>query len=172
MSRTGREVRVRCYPAGAVSVDDFEVVEVPVPDPGPGQVLVRNTWTSVDPGLRLRPDAPAGYFTAFPLGRAMDGIMAVGEVLASRADGFVPGDTVSHALGWRDFAVVDPTSPLLGGIGTLPRTSRCAVTAAAATCTSSRSCRAGWPSGSALVRWSIGRRSSRGSHRRPTRWPR
>ena len=86
-------------------------------------MLVRNTWTSVDPGLRLRlrPDAPAGYFTAFPLGRAMDGIMAVGEVVASRADGFAPGDTVSHALGWRDYAVVDPTTPLLGGIGTLTR---------------------------------------------------
>ena len=123
MSRTGREVRVRRYPAGAVSVDDFEVVDVPVPDPGPGKVLVRNTWTSVDPGLRLRlrPDAPAGYFTAFPLGRAMDGIMAVGEVVASRADGFAPGDTVSHALGWRDFAVVDPSAELLGGIGTLTR---------------------------------------------------
>lgn len=123
MIRTGREVRVRRYPAGAVSVDDFEVVDVPVRDPGPGQVLVRNTWTSVDPGLRLRlrPDAPAGYFTAFPMGRAMDGIMAVGKVVASRADGFVQGDTVSHALGWRDYAVVDPTTPLLGGIGTLTR---------------------------------------------------
>ena len=42
MSRTGREIRVRRYPAGAVSVDDFEVVEVPVRDPGPGQ-LVRTT---------------------------------------------------------------------------------------------------------------------------------
>jgi NADPH-dependent curcumin reductase CurA len=123
MSRTGREIRVRRYPAGAMSVDDFELVEVPVRDPGPGQVLVRNTWTSVDPGLRLRlrPDAPAGYFPAFPLGRAMDGIMAVGEVVASRVDGFAPGDTVSHALGWRDYAVVDPTTPLLGGIGTLTR---------------------------------------------------
>jgi NADPH-dependent curcumin reductase CurA len=27
---------------------------VPVREPGPGEVLVRNTWTSVDPGLRLR----------------------------------------------------------------------------------------------------------------------
>ena len=123
MTRTGREIRVRRYPAGPVASDDFEVVEVAVPEPGPGQVLVRNTWTSVDPGLRLRlrPDAPSGYFTAFPLGQAMDGIMAVGEVVASRADGFAPGDTVSHALGWRDFAVVDPTAPLLGGIGTLTR---------------------------------------------------
>jgi NADPH-dependent curcumin reductase CurA len=104
-------------------VDDFEVVEVPVPEPGPGQVLVRNTWTSVDPGLRLRmrADAPAGYFASFPLGRAMDGIMAVGEVVESRAEGFTAGDTVSHALGWRDHAVVDPAMQQLGGVGTLTR---------------------------------------------------
>ena len=123
MTRTGREVRVRRYPAGGVSADDFEVVEVRVPEPGPGQVLVRNTWTSVDPGLRLRlrTNAPAGYFVAFPLGQAMDGIMAVGEVLESRADGFSPGDTVSHALGWRDYAVVDPATAQLGGVGTLTR---------------------------------------------------
>jgi len=123
MNRAGREVRVRRYPAGAVTPDDFEIVEVPVADPHPGQVLVRNTWTSVDPGLRLRlrPDAPAGYFPAFPLGQAMDGIMAVGEVVESRAEGFVPGDVVSHAQGWRDYAVVDPGATQLGGIGTLSR---------------------------------------------------
>jgi len=123
MSGTARELRVRRYPAGHVAADDFEVVEVPVPRPGPGQVLVRNTWTSVDPGLRLRlrPDAPAGYFVAFPLGQAMDGIMAVGEVVESRAEGFCRGDTVSHAQGWRDYAVVDPRAAQLGGVGTLTR---------------------------------------------------
>jgi NADPH-dependent curcumin reductase CurA len=123
MTRTARELRVRRYPAGHVTADDFEVVEVDVPTPGPGQVLVRNTWTSVDPGLRLRlrPDAPAGYFVAFPLGQAMDGIMAVGEVVESRAEGFCRGDTVSHAQGWREYAVVNPRAQQLGGVGTLTR---------------------------------------------------
>lgn len=127
MTRSGREVRVRRYPSGAVSMDDFEVVEVAVPDPGPGQVLVRNTWTSVDPGLRLRlrVDAPAGYFVAFTLGRPMDGIMTVGEVVESRAAGFRRGDVVSHALGWRDYSVVDPTATQLGGLGTLTRLDVC-----------------------------------------------
>jgi len=123
MTCVGREVRVRRYPAGAVTSGDFEVVEVPVPEPGPGQVLVRNSWTSVDPGLRLRlrPDAPAGYFSAFPLGRPMDGIMALGEVVESCSDAFTTGDVVTHALGWREYAVVDPTVELLGGVGTLRR---------------------------------------------------
>lgn len=123
MTLIGREVRVRRYPAGPVTAGDFEVVEVEVPRPAPGEVLVRNTWTSVDPGLRLRlrPDAPAGYFVAFPLGRPMDGVMAVGEVMESRAPGFSPGDVVSHAHGWREYAVVDPAAVQLGGIGTLTR---------------------------------------------------
>ncbi|MGP3941449.1 NADP-dependent oxidoreductase [Streptomyces sp. 6N106] len=121
--RTGREIRVRAYSAGSVSPDDFELVEVPVPRPGPGQVLVRNTWTSVDPGLRLRlrPDAPSGYFAAFPLGRAMDGIMTVGEVVESRAEGFAPGDVVWHAQGWREYAAVDAGAEQLSGLGTLTR---------------------------------------------------
>jgi NADPH-dependent curcumin reductase CurA len=123
MRRAGREVRVVRYPDGAVTPEDFEVVEVPVDEPGPGQVLVRNTWTSVDPGLRLRlrADAPAGYFVAFPLGQPMDGVMAVGEVVESRAEGFAPGDLVSHAQGWREYAVVDPAAVQLGGVGTLTR---------------------------------------------------
>lgn len=123
MSRTGREVQLTAYPSGAVKTTDFRVVETPAPQPGPGEVLVRNTWTSVDPGLRLRLQqaGPAGYFAAFPLDAPMDGIMTVGEVLESRAEGFSPGDTVWHAAGWRDYAVVRAGEPALGGLGTLTR---------------------------------------------------
>ena len=57
------------YPVGEVTPDHFVTVEVDVPEPQPGQVLVRNTFTSVDPGmrLRLRESGPAGYFNSFPL---------------------------------------------------------------------------------------------------------
>ena len=118
---TGREVQLQAYPSGPVQCSDFRIVEVAVPDPGPGDVVVRNTWTSVDPGLRLRlrKQAPAGYFPAFALGRAMDGIMTVGEVVESRADGFAVGDTVWHSLGWRDYALVRAGVPALSGLGTL-----------------------------------------------------
>ena len=120
---TGREVHLVRYPRGEVRESDFRVVDVDIADPGPGQVLVRNTWTSVDAAhrLRLREKAPPGYFAAFPLGRAMDGIATVGEVVASRADGFEAGDTVRHAAGWRDYALIEAGRPELGGIGTLMR---------------------------------------------------
>jgi NADPH-dependent curcumin reductase CurA len=120
---SGREVQLHSYPNGEVTPGDFRVVEAEVREPKPGEVLVRNTWTSVDPGLRLRlkEAAPAGYFAAFPLDSAMDGIMTVGEVVESRTDGFEPGDTVWHASGWRDYSLVDPRTPALGGLGTLTR---------------------------------------------------
>jgi NADPH-dependent curcumin reductase CurA len=122
-SLTGREVQLAAYPDGELRTSDFRIVEAPVPAPGRGEVLVRNTWTSVDPGLRLRltKSAPAGYFQAFGLRSALDGIMTVGEVIESRADGFVAGDTVWHAAGWRDYAVVAAGEPALGGLGTLTR---------------------------------------------------
>jgi NADPH-dependent curcumin reductase CurA len=118
-----REVQPIAYPDGELRASDFRIVEVPVRDPRPGEVLVRNTWTSVDPGLRLRlsESGPAGYFAAFGLRSAMDGIMTVGEVIASRANGFSAGDAVSHAAGWRDYAVVAAGAPALGGLGTLTR---------------------------------------------------
>jgi len=120
---TGREVQLVTYPRGEVRPSDFRVVEVEVREPGPGEVLVRNTWTSVDAALRLRlrDKAPAGYFAAFPLEAPMDGIFTVGEIVESRADGFEPGDTVWHAAGWRDYAVVEAGMPALGGVATLTK---------------------------------------------------
>jgi len=117
----GTEIQVHRYSAARVGPDDFRLVETEIPDPAPGQVLVRNTWTSVDPGLRLRlrAEAPAGYFVSFPLDRSMDGILTVGEVIASAADGFEVGDTVWHSLGWRSHAVVDAGAEAMNGVGNL-----------------------------------------------------
>ena len=120
---TGRELQLVRYPQGEVQRHDFAIVERPVAAPREGQVLVRNTWTSVDPGLRvrLREKGPEGYFVAFPLDAPMDGIMTIGEVVESRAEGFAPGDVVWHSLGWRDYAVVTAGDEALRGIGTLRR---------------------------------------------------
>jgi NADPH-dependent curcumin reductase CurA len=119
----GREVQLVVYPRGEVRPSDFRVVEVEVGAPGPGEVLVRNTWTSVDAALRLRLRAkgPEGYFAAFPLEQAMDGIFTVGEIVESHADGFEAGDTVWHAAGWRDYAVVAAGVAALGGVATLTK---------------------------------------------------
>lgn len=51
---TSREFRPASRPAGAATLDDYRPAEVEVPGPGPGQLLVRNTWMSVDPYMRGR----------------------------------------------------------------------------------------------------------------------
>jgi NADPH-dependent curcumin reductase CurA len=123
MTFTGRQVQLTAYPDGEVRPSDFRIVEVDVRKPGPGEVLVRNTWTSVDAGLRmrLREKGPDGYFPAFPLDAPMDQIKTVGEVVESHAAGFERGHTVWHASGWRDYSVVKASDQPLAGLGALRR---------------------------------------------------
>lgn len=115
------QVQVLELPVGEVGRHHFELATVGLPELEPGQVLVRNTWTSVDPGLRLRlrADAPQGYFAAFPVGEAMDGIFTVGVIEESLAEGFPVGSTVWHSYGWRSHAVVDSDEVAMNGIATL-----------------------------------------------------
>jgi NADPH-dependent curcumin reductase CurA len=115
------QLQVGKLPDGEIRPAHFKLVITDLPGPGPGQVLVRNTWTSVDPGLRLRlrPDAPQGYFAAFPVSEPMDGILTVGVVEVSRAEGFPVGSTVWHSYGWRSHAVVDANEVAMNGIANL-----------------------------------------------------
>ena len=114
---TSRQVQLVEYPQGPVQPSHFRVAEVELPALADGEVLVRNQFTSCDPGmrLRLRESGPAGYFNSFPLNAAMDEILTVGEVVESRAEGFAPGDAVTHAWGWRDYAVVKAGRALARG---------------------------------------------------------
>jgi NADPH-dependent curcumin reductase CurA len=118
-----REIHLTAYPERELRADHFRIVDVATPAPGPGEVLVRNSWTSVDPGMRLRlaESAPAGYFAAFPLDAPLDGILTVGEVVESQAESFAPGDLVWHAAGWREHSVVRAGEPALRGLGTLTK---------------------------------------------------
>jgi NADPH-dependent curcumin reductase CurA len=83
-----REIRFASRPQGAPTKACFELAEVDLRDPGPGQVQVRNLWMSVDPYMRGRMNEMGpGYTSAFQLGQVMGG-RAVGEVIASNAAGF------------------------------------------------------------------------------------
>jgi NADPH-dependent curcumin reductase CurA len=121
MSNDPQALQVSRYPVGRVTADDFELVPLELPEVADGHVLVRTTWTSVDPGLRLRlrADAPEGYFPAFPLGRPMDGIVTIGVVEESRAQGFPVGATVWHSYGWRTHAVIDAREVAMNGLASL-----------------------------------------------------
>ncbi|MEV0317737.1 NADP-dependent oxidoreductase [Streptomyces sp. NPDC050658] len=92
-------------PHGWPVPEDFALRETPVAAPEEGQILVRNLHFSVDPYMRGRMNDVKSYVAPFKLDEPMDG-GAVGEVVASNAEGFAVGDHVLHGLGWRDYATV------------------------------------------------------------------
>jgi NADPH-dependent curcumin reductase CurA len=102
----GRAWHLVGRPVGWPEPADFALVEEEVRQPGPGEVLVRNVHVSVDPYMRGRMSAAKSYVAPFELGKTMQG-GAVGEVIASNAEGIAVGDHVLHFLGWREYAVVD-----------------------------------------------------------------
>jgi NADPH-dependent curcumin reductase CurA len=98
---TSREIRLKRRPVGLPTVDDFETASVDVPPPKDGEVQVKNLYMSVDPYMRGRMIDQPSYVPPFAIGAALQG-GAVGEVIASAAEGFEPGDLVSSMLGWRE----------------------------------------------------------------------
>ncbi|GGS73701.1 NADP-dependent oxidoreductase [Streptomyces griseoviridis] len=101
-----REWHLQSRPVGWPKEEDFALVETDLPTPGEGQVLVRNQYLSVDPYMRGRMSAAKSYVAPYELNQPMQG-GAVGEVVASNAEGIAVGDHVLHWLGWREYAVVD-----------------------------------------------------------------
>ncbi|MEV7469738.1 NADP-dependent oxidoreductase [Streptomyces kronopolitis] len=105
--RTHREVRLAARPRGPVTEDLFEVVEVPVPEPGSGQVLVRNTVMGVAAVMRtLMEETSVVPMPSYRIGEPLYGA-AVGEVVAAPGTELAPGDLVEHHFGWREFALLD-----------------------------------------------------------------
>ncbi|MFK0295284.1 MDR family NADP-dependent oxidoreductase [Streptomyces sp. NPDC090442] len=84
----------------------FTVAEVPLPSPGPDQVLVRTRYMVVTAAMRTRMTAARLPMPSFEPGQPLSGA-AVGEVVAAPGGAFAPGDLVHHPHGWREFAVVD-----------------------------------------------------------------
>jgi NADPH-dependent curcumin reductase CurA len=125
---TSREIRLAARPRGAPVASDFELSEVELPDPGDGEIVVRNTFVSVDPYMRGRMNDVKSYVAPFALGEPLRG-GAVGQVVASRNDRWPEGSWVQHDLGWREAAMLDgrgvravdpavaPVSTALGVLG-------------------------------------------------------
>lgn len=128
MTNANLQVLLRRRPKGAPVPEDFEIVETPVPEPQEGEVLIRHQYLSLDPYMRGRMAEAKSYAKPVELGEVMEGA-SVGEVVASNAPGFSPGDMVAGGNGWQRFCVMDaarlrkidtalaPASAYLGVLG-------------------------------------------------------
>jgi hypothetical protein len=97
---TRRSVVLKHRPRGEPEASDFEVQEDEIPAPGPGEVVTRTIWLSIDPYMRGRLREEQTYAVAIQIGEVMTG-ETVGEVIASDHPGFAVGDIVVGARGWQ-----------------------------------------------------------------------
>ncbi len=93
-------------PQGEANVSNFKLFEAPAPTPGPGQVLVRHHYLSLDPYMRGRMDESRSYAASQKLGEPMVG-GTVGEVVASNTERFKVGDRVVGQGGWQLYGLSD-----------------------------------------------------------------
>jgi NADPH-dependent curcumin reductase CurA len=128
---TNQQQHLISRPAGEPTLEQFRLVEAPVPELADGQVLIRHHYLSLDPYMRGRMNAGESYAPPQPLNEVMIGGTA-GEVIASRSDRFAVGDKVVGMGGWQQYQVVDaaqapflykvdtskvPLSAFLGAVG-------------------------------------------------------
>jgi hypothetical protein len=91
---------------GKATLENFAFFEEEAGEPGPGEVLVRHEFLSLDPYMRGRMDESRSYAASQELGQVMIG-GTVGEVVASRNPRFSVGDKVLGTGGWRLYALSD-----------------------------------------------------------------
>jgi NADPH-dependent curcumin reductase CurA len=99
-----RSVVLKRRPKGEPAPDDFEIKEDTIPTAGPGEVVTRTIWLSIDPYMRGRLREEQTYAVAIQIGEVMTG-ESIGEVIGSSHPGFVPGDIVVGSRGWQSHSV-------------------------------------------------------------------
>jgi NADPH-dependent curcumin reductase CurA len=130
MSQINHQVRLAARPTGLPQASDWNIVEEPVPTPGPGEFVVGISYLSLDPAMRGWMNAGASYIDPVEIGAVMRA-GAVGRVIASEHPEFAVGEHVCSAFGVREYALsdgngvmkVDPAlAPLPCYLGTLGMT--------------------------------------------------
>ncbi len=103
-----KQVVLRRYAKGNPKAEDFAIEVVPIPEPGPGEILLKTLWLALDPMHRFAIDeVHVTGATHLQLGEAMVG-GTVSQVIASNHPDYAVGDIVEGRAGWREYAVVAP----------------------------------------------------------------
>jgi NADPH-dependent curcumin reductase CurA len=106
VSQSAKRIVLVSRPVGEPKASDFRIEDQAIPTPGPGQVLLRTIWLSLDPYMRGRMSDGPSYATPVPIGGVMEG-GTVSEVIASDNPGFAKGDIVLSRAGWQTHALSD-----------------------------------------------------------------
>ncbi|MBM6545517.1 NADP-dependent oxidoreductase [Janibacter sp. YIM B02568] len=106
MTWSSTEVRLAQRPDGYPDESTWSIERTEVPDPGPGELVVKVQHISLDPAMRGWLNDVRSYIPPVGLGEVMRAF-AAGEVVASNNDDFAVGDVVSGVFGVREYALCD-----------------------------------------------------------------
>jgi NADPH-dependent curcumin reductase CurA len=106
-----RQWKLASYPEGMPVESNWVLAEAPVPEPGPGEMLVRAIYLDVAPYMRGRISPQKNYAAGVSPGDVMIG-GGIGEVARSNCAEYKAGDVVvtDHSFGWQEHALVRPAS--------------------------------------------------------------
>jgi NADPH-dependent curcumin reductase CurA len=108
MTGTMKQVVLAAYAKGNPKPSDFRVEQVPIPEAGDGEILLKTLWLALDPLIRLALDETRlSGATHQQIGEPMFG-PTVSQVIESHHPNYKPGDIVEGRTGWREYAVVAP----------------------------------------------------------------
>ena len=103
-----RQIVLAARPKGTVRPADFRLEESTIANPGPGEMLVRIQYLSLDPYMRGRMEDRKSYAKTAAIGDVMPG-ESIAVVLESNLPDFAEGDTVLAFTGWRTHSISDGT---------------------------------------------------------------
>jgi NADPH-dependent curcumin reductase CurA len=110
---TNRQWVLAKRPRGMVTRENFEYREIPIPEPGNGEILIRNLYLSFDPTQRGWMEDRESYVPPVAIGEVMRA-GSVAQVVRSNSPEFEPGDLVQTTGGWQDFVCVPGSGGPLG----------------------------------------------------------
>ena len=104
MPMINHQFRLAARPVGLPKRTDWKYTEEPVRDPGPGEVLVKTLYLSLDPAMRGWMNEGRSYIAPVGIGEVMRAGGA-GRVIASQNPAFAVGDHVTGVLGAQEYAL-------------------------------------------------------------------
>lgn len=105
MTDVNRQILLSKRPVGVPSADDFASGSGPVGMPGPGEVLLRNLYLSIDPAIRGWMSDAKSYLPPIRIGEPVrSGTLS--QILESRAEGWSKGQIVQALAAWESYSVV------------------------------------------------------------------
>jgi len=109
---TNRQIVLRSLVHGEPVPAHFGQIEVPIPAPAAGEVLVRNHYFSLEPAIRGWLEGKANYFPPVPIGGVIRG-PTLGRVVKSDLAGFQEGEWVYGLNHWEDYSILTADTILL-----------------------------------------------------------